>query len=120
MWGTWHSVQIVCRDYPRPPLETSPTFLQAAALSAQLREFPRPERPLKVIIAGAGTPPCALTPRLSVPQLYCTSLYKTRGGRTLLSPLDSNGAVPVVALYTHALLYGPVAAPSIVLQCSVP
>lgn len=56
MWGgdPVPITQIVCRDYPRPPLETSPTFLQAAALSAQLREFPRPERPLKVVIAGAG------------------------------------------------------------------
>ena len=46
--------QVLAADYPTPELETSAPFLQAAALSAKLREAPRPERPLKVVIAGAG------------------------------------------------------------------
>jgi hypothetical protein len=37
-----------------PQLENSGPFLEAAALSAKLREAPRPERPLKIVIAGAG------------------------------------------------------------------
>jgi 15-cis-phytoene desaturase len=47
-------LQVVCRDYPKPPFETAGTFLEAAALSAKLREAPRPDRPLKIVIAGAG------------------------------------------------------------------
>ena len=43
-------------DYPSPELETSGPFLEAAALSAKLREAPRPGRPLKIVIAGAGEP----------------------------------------------------------------
>ncbi len=52
MWpGVW---QVVCRDYPRPALETSAPFKEAAALSSELKRFQRPERPLRVLIAGGG------------------------------------------------------------------
>jgi len=46
--------QLVARDYPRPNIDTSAPFQEAAALSASLASFPRPAKPLKVVIAGAG------------------------------------------------------------------
>ena len=46
--------QVVAKDYPKPAFETSGPFLEAAILSARLREAPRPERPLRIAIAGAG------------------------------------------------------------------
>jgi 15-cis-phytoene desaturase len=48
-------MQVVAQDYPKPAIETSGPYLEAAALSAKLREAPRPERPLRVVIAGAGS-----------------------------------------------------------------
>lgn len=41
-------------DYPRPELDNTVNFLEAASLSASFRSSPRPTRPLKVVIAGAG------------------------------------------------------------------
>lgn len=41
-------------DIPRPELENSVNFLEAASLSASFRSAPRPAKPLKVVIAGAG------------------------------------------------------------------
>lgn len=46
--------QVVCVDYPRPELENAANFLEAASLSASFRASPRPAKPLKVVIAGAG------------------------------------------------------------------
>lgn len=46
--------QVVAADFPRPPIDSSPNYIDAARLSASLREAPRPKRPLKVVIAGAG------------------------------------------------------------------
>ena len=46
--------QVVCIDYPRPELENTVNFLEAASLSASFRSAPRPTKPLKVVIAGAG------------------------------------------------------------------
>ena len=45
---------MLAQDFPKPAFETSGPYLEAAALSAKLREAPRPERPLRVVIAGAG------------------------------------------------------------------
>ncbi|CAM9174918.1 unnamed protein product [Choristocarpus tenellus] len=43
------------RDYPRPPLEeTSQNQRDAAVHSVKFLEFPRPARPLKVAVIGAG------------------------------------------------------------------
>ncbi|BDA45733.1 15-cis-phytoene desaturase, chloroplastic/chromoplastic [Coccomyxa sp. Obi] len=47
-------LQVEAKDYPKPAFETSGPFLEAAILSARLREAPRPERPLRIAIAGAG------------------------------------------------------------------
>lgn len=47
-------LQVVCKDYPRPELETAVNFLEAAQMSASFRSQPRPEKGLKVVIAGAG------------------------------------------------------------------
>ena len=47
-------LNIVCKDYPKPAFETSGTYQEMAALSAKLKAAPRPEKPLKVVIAGAG------------------------------------------------------------------
>ncbi|XWS13310.1 hypothetical protein CRYUN_Cryun36dG0026500 [Craigia yunnanensis] len=46
-------LQVVCIDYPRPELENTVNFLEAASLSASFRSAPRPTKPFKVIIAGA-------------------------------------------------------------------
>ncbi|PKI52271.1 hypothetical protein CRG98_027336, partial [Punica granatum] len=49
-----YNLQVRCIDYPRPDLENTVNFLEAAQLSSTFRSAPRPERPLKVVIAGAG------------------------------------------------------------------
>ncbi|KAJ7568378.1 hypothetical protein O6H91_01G030000 [Diphasiastrum complanatum] len=46
--------KVLCRDIPRPPIDTTVNFIEAAALSASLKNAPRPSQPLKVVIAGAG------------------------------------------------------------------
>ncbi|KAH0453403.1 hypothetical protein IEQ34_017727 [Dendrobium chrysotoxum] len=48
------SMQVYCSDYPRPELENTINFLEAARLSASFRDCMRPNKPLVVIIAGAG------------------------------------------------------------------
>ncbi|KAJ8755183.1 hypothetical protein K2173_018981 [Erythroxylum novogranatense] len=47
-------LQVVCVDYPRPDLDTTVNFLEAAYLSSSFRTSPRPAKPLKIVIAGAG------------------------------------------------------------------
>jgi hypothetical protein len=47
-------LQVVCVDYPRSDLDNSVNFLEAALLSSSFRSSPRPSKPLKVVIAGAG------------------------------------------------------------------
>ncbi|KAH7656416.1 15-cis-phytoene desaturase protein [Dioscorea alata] len=47
-------LQVVCMDYPRPELENTINFLEAAQLSASFRSCPRPNKPLQIVIAGAG------------------------------------------------------------------
>lgn len=43
------------KDYPRPPLEeTSENQREAAAFSQEFVDMPRPGRPLKVAVIGAG------------------------------------------------------------------
>lgn len=41
-------------DYPRPDIDNTANFLEAAYLSSSFRASPRPTKPLKVVIAGAG------------------------------------------------------------------
>jgi 15-cis-phytoene desaturase len=47
-------LQVVCMDYPRPELENTVSYLEAAYISSTFRSSPRPDKPLKVVIAGAG------------------------------------------------------------------
>ncbi|KAJ6956358.1 hypothetical protein NC652_007437 [Populus alba x Populus x berolinensis] len=47
-------LKVVCVDYLRPDLDNSVNFLEAALLSSSFRSSPRPSKPLKVVIAGAG------------------------------------------------------------------
>ncbi|XP_058191969.1 15-cis-phytoene desaturase, chloroplastic/chromoplastic isoform X1 [Rhododendron vialii] len=47
-------LKVVCMDYPRPELESTVNYLEAAYLSSSFRTSPRPDKPLKVVIAGAG------------------------------------------------------------------
>ena len=47
-------LRVVARDYPKPNFETSGTFQDAATLSDKLRLAERPQKPLTVVIAGAG------------------------------------------------------------------
>jgi len=46
--------QVVCVNYPRSDLDISVNFLEVALLSSSFRSSPRPSKPLKVVIAGAG------------------------------------------------------------------
>ena len=46
--------QVVARDYPRPDIDNSGPFIEAAQLSSSLAASARPAKPLKVVIAGAG------------------------------------------------------------------
>lgn len=41
-------------DYPRPQIDDTVNFIEAASLSASFRASARPSKPLKVVIAGAG------------------------------------------------------------------
>jgi len=52
-FGGWF-LKVVCKDYPRPDIDMTANFLEAAALSAFFRSAPRPTKPLNVVIAGAG------------------------------------------------------------------
>ncbi|THU69593.1 hypothetical protein C4D60_Mb08t16040 [Musa balbisiana] len=47
-------LQVFCKDFPRPELENTVNFLEAAQLSSSFLNGPRPRKPLKVVIAGAG------------------------------------------------------------------
>lgn len=47
-------LKVVCVDYPRPDLDNTSNFLEAAYLSSLFRSSPRPNKPLDVVIAGAG------------------------------------------------------------------
>lgn len=48
------SFKVYAKDFPKPDFESSKPFQEMASQSAWLKQAPRPERPLKVIIAGAG------------------------------------------------------------------
>lgn len=50
----YHSLKVVCVDFPRPELEHTVNFVEAAYLSSMFRNLPRPKKPLEVVIAGAG------------------------------------------------------------------
>ncbi|KAG6785285.1 hypothetical protein POTOM_011015 [Populus tomentosa] len=47
-------LRVVCVNYPRPDLDNSVNFLEAALLSSSFHSSPCPSKPLKVVIAGAG------------------------------------------------------------------
>ncbi|CAI9114532.1 OLC1v1015280C2 [Oldenlandia corymbosa var. corymbosa] len=47
-------LKVVCVDYPRPDIDNTVNFLEAAYLSSSFRTAPRPKKPLEVVIAGAG------------------------------------------------------------------
>jgi len=48
------ALQVVCQDCPRPPLENTINYLEAGQLSSSFRSSERPNKPLQVVIAGAG------------------------------------------------------------------
>uniref|UniRef100_A0A0E0CWA2 Phytoene dehydrogenase n=1 Tax=Oryza meridionalis TaxID=40149 RepID=A0A0E0CWA2_9ORYZ len=48
------ALQVVCQDFPRPPLENTINFLEAGQLSSFFRNSEQPTKPLQVVIAGAG------------------------------------------------------------------
>nr|QPZ56421.1 phytoene desaturase 1 [Curcuma alismatifolia] len=47
-------LQVLCKDFPRPELENTINYLEAAQLSSSFKTSPRPNIPLKIVIAGAG------------------------------------------------------------------
>lgn len=48
------TVQVVAKDFPKPDFESSAPFQEMAALSAKAKQLPRPDKPLNIVIAGAG------------------------------------------------------------------
>lgn len=50
----YHPLQVVCKDFPRPQMENTVNFMEAALLSNSFLNSPRPTKPLKVVIVGAG------------------------------------------------------------------
>ncbi|XP_062216613.1 15-cis-phytoene desaturase, chloroplastic/chromoplastic [Phragmites australis] len=48
------ALQVVCQDFPRPPLESTINFMEAGQLSSFFRNSERPSKPLQIVIAGAG------------------------------------------------------------------
>ncbi|KAL9265567.1 15-cis-phytoene desaturase, chloroplastic/chromoplastic-like protein [Drosera capensis] len=52
--GSTRKGKVVCADYPRPELESTVNFVEAAYWSSKFRDSPRPIKPLEVVIAGAG------------------------------------------------------------------
>ncbi|CAN4089236.1 unnamed protein product [Withania somnifera] len=47
-------LKVVCIDYPRPELDNTVNYLEAACLSSSFCASPRPTEPLEIVIAGAG------------------------------------------------------------------
>lgn len=47
-------LKVVCIDYPRPEIDNTVNYLEAAFLSSTFRASPRPTKPLEIVIAGAG------------------------------------------------------------------
>eukprot|EP00891_Asterochloris_glomerata_P008447 jgi/Astpho2/8447/Aster-07632 len=47
-------LQTRAADFPRPDFDSAASFQEAMSLSAELQAAPRPERPLRIVIAGAG------------------------------------------------------------------
>lgn len=45
---------MVCIDYPRPELDNTVNYLEAAYFSSSFQTAPRPNKPLEIVIAGAG------------------------------------------------------------------
>ncbi|XP_057545811.1 uncharacterized protein LOC130824811 [Amaranthus tricolor] len=66
---SFHRCQVVCIDYPRPELESTSNFLEAAYLSSTFRNSPRPQKPLEVVIAGAEEQ--AATNNMNAPLSEC-------------------------------------------------
>eukprot|EP01025_Chloroclados_australasicus_P060281 TRINITY_DN7721_c0_g1_i1.p1 TRINITY_DN7721_c0_g1~~TRINITY_DN7721_c0_g1_i1.p1 ORF type:complete len:612 (-),score=88.21 TRINITY_DN7721_c0_g1_i1:351-2042(-) len=54
IYGRRANQAIICKDYPKPQFEGVETYQEAANLSKKIKQFPRPVKPLKVVIAGAG------------------------------------------------------------------
>nr|CAA60479.1 Phytoene desaturase [Haematococcus lacustris] len=48
------ALRVVAKDYPTPDFQSSDTYQEALSLSTKLRNAPRPAKPLRVVIAGAG------------------------------------------------------------------
>lgn len=50
----FNPLKVVCIDYPRPELDNTVNYLEAALLSSSFRTSSRPTKPLEIVIAGAG------------------------------------------------------------------
>jgi hypothetical protein len=47
-------LSVAARDYEKPAFESAATFQRAEALSKKIASAPKPAKPLKIVIAGAG------------------------------------------------------------------
>ncbi|MCO5548893.1 hypothetical protein L7F22_002355 [Adiantum nelumboides] len=50
----YRPLQISCKDLPRPNIDETPNYLEAATFSAFFTAAQKPDKPLHVVIAGAG------------------------------------------------------------------
>ena len=85
-------MQVVAKDFPKPNFESSGTFQDAAALSHKLKSAERPDKPLTVVIAGAGLAG------------LCTAKYLADAGHKpiVLESRDVlGGKVSQFSLYSH-------------------
>eukprot|EP00890_Picochlorum_soloecismus_P004797 jgi/Picsp_1/5318/NSC_02679-R1_phytoene desaturase len=53
-WTKRPTPSVVCADFPKPAFETTKPFQEMQDASMVVKNAPRPERPLEVVIAGAG------------------------------------------------------------------
>eukprot|EP00983_Pelagomonas_calceolata_P126150 1161276-Pelagomonas_calceolata.AAC.8 len=52
--GRTTRLQVYARDFPAPQFDGTETYQEAVALSTKLQNAPRPVKPQRVVIAGAG------------------------------------------------------------------
>ena len=138
--------QVVAKDYPRPNFQATEQYKEAQQLSAILRSAPKPDRPLKIVIAGAGTYTyatsfkpyllcrhyhCSFTGlhvwsiTLSLKQLHfclweargvCISMWRIL--QVLVSNLSIYGSVTYPILYIYVLVHYLQAWQAFLLHCT--
>ncbi|PWA36021.1 phytoene desaturase [Artemisia annua] len=105
-------LKVVCVDYPRPDLDNTSNFLEAAYLSSTFRASPRPSKPLNIVIAGAGihtSIPFHISLPIYVVVIRLTFFYSGLAGLSTAKYLADAGHKPIL-LEARDVLGGKVAA----------